>query len=190
MMIEINAVTGLEEHEIGNSRQDGDVFFYCAPRDLLSLFPIGDIDGDAAQADDFSSAVSDVDQIVLGPNNATIFRQPTKLRERMVSAGEDLVAFPQDPLAIILMQDSGAEAGGLGQPLLSRISQHLLHVVADKGGRSFMSNRVSKRFPNDAGNVRDDFVETAVGLFSDGGQTLTLALCCSLAPQRNYQEGD
>src|ERR1041385_9191924 len=115
-MIEINAVTSLQEHQIGDGLKDRALFFFGRLGSFLRVFAICDVGGHTAQTYHLAVAVEDRAEIGFNPNEHPVIPAPAKLREAIATAGDGLVAFLQHAVAILVMRYSPAEAGRLRQP--------------------------------------------------------------------------
>src|SRR6478672_7829672 len=72
MIVKINSVIGLQEHQIRDRREECSIFLFGLPGFLLGQFPVGDIQCNAALANDLGTAIKDGTQMVLDPSDAAV----------------------------------------------------------------------------------------------------------------------
>src|SRR4051812_39436702 len=93
MIVKIDAVIGLKEHQVRNSSKQRAVFFLGLTGFFLDEFPVGDVQRDAPQSDHFRSSIKDRTQIILDPANAAVLCSPTEFANTILAGLNDSLTF-------------------------------------------------------------------------------------------------
>ncbi len=126
----------------------------------LGFHALGDVDGDAADAQRLAVHTTDCLRVELEPDGATVLGSPARSEVAPLGLAQDS-PHPAQEAALVVGQHEAHPAVRLVEPLVDRIAEQGDGVVADEVDAVRVAHaRKEPRLPHDAGGRRDDVGQT------------------------------